>query len=205
MWYIIAAVTAIILIAAFLPVRVIFSYHTAGETRLSIKIAFFKISFLPVKKKNHKKKQKKKAEKNTPTPNKKNSSNTNKIRQVLDLYDKFAEDFGALLDYTSRKSVSFEQLTLHIRYSTGDAAATGILCGMINSVVYSLLGIIHQRAQLENPDIIIQPEFDDAHFIAESECILRLKNVHIIVIAVKVLLLIRRIKRHLRSKNASEK
>ena len=188
MWYVLAALAAVVAAVILVPVRVIVSFCSTKQgtrTKLDIKIGFLKFKLYSENGKKKKTEPEPKKEEKKPEQKEKASVFT-RIKAVIGIYSEFSEDFGSLLDYISRHAARFERLELKLCYSTGDAAATGILCGAINGAVYGLLGIIHQRTEIKYTDISIIPDFGDAMLEIASGCIVRLKNVHIIVIAVKL-------------------
>lgn len=198
MWYALAAFAAAAALIILMPVRVIVSFCSTKQgtsSELDIKIGFLRFKIYPEQKKKSKPEPNNKEQK---TEKKEKNSVLARIKAVIGIYSEFSEDFGSLLDYISRHAASFERLKLRLRYSTGDAAATGILCGVINGVIYSILGIIHHRARLKYTDISVAPDFGDSMLEIDSGCIVRLKNVHIIVIAVKLFKLYTKISRRRR-------
>lgn len=200
MWYVLAALAAVAAAIILVPVRVTVGFDSTKQgthSELGIKIAFLKFKIYPEEEKKKKRKPPPRKEEHAPRTEGKKTV-LSRIKAVIDGYSEFSEDFGALLDYISRHAACFERLELMLRYSTGDAAATGVLCGVINGIVYGFLGIIHQRTQLKHTDVYIVPEFEAASLEFHTGCIVRLKNVHIIVIAVKLFKLYTKISRQRR-------
>ena len=200
MWYAIiaaAVITAAVLIILLIPVRIfaLFAYGHKNAAKLDVKIGFVKLK-IP-KKVDGKKKT-------MPTDSEKTDKTgvLDKITTAHKIYSEFSEEILELIDYISRKSMVFENVKIDIEYSTGDAAATGILCGVINGAVWGALGIIDNRAGIENMDVKIVPDFNSEMLKIEASCIARLKNVHIIVIAVKLFRLCNKIRNKINGKES---
>ena len=186
-WYALAAIAAVIvLIAAFaalVPVRVIVSFvknSAQGSAEVTVKIAFLRLKIFPNEKKPSQK------SKSGPQQPEEKKSVTGQIRAALGIYNGNSSDIHALLDYISRNAVKLEKIRLNMIYGTDDAAQTGILYGVISGAVYGFFGALCNRAESALPEVTIVPVFDTSRFEADGECIARLKNVHIIVIAVKL-------------------
>lgn len=193
MWYIIpTAIILILLVCLFaVPIRLSISFKKASagsDLYAYVKIGFKKIPLFP------REKQSAAPEKQPVKKNESGGSVGDKIKAALEFFRKYNSEIRAIADYASRHAVRFERIYFHMTYSTADAAATGILCGVINGVVYGLLGAVHQRAELRAADIEICPDFGGQRLELDSECIAKLKNVHIIVITLKFIKLWLKIK-----------
>ncbi|MDO4618952.1 MAG: DUF2953 domain-containing protein [Clostridia bacterium] len=175
----------------FLPLRLIFTFEKTDESaalRLWLKVGFFKTLLVPGKKK--KKKAKPKKEKT-----KKKTSVSEKIESAISLYNRVWDDLKEILVYAAKNSLKFEDLTFHLNYGTGDAAYTGISYGVISGIVYGIWGIIANNAILKKYDINISPDYQKACLSLDGRCIVKVRNVHIIIIAIKTLKLIRKIRK----------
>ena len=180
----------LLLIAALLliPVRVAVKFSKLpGETSYSayVKIWFFKVLSLPAEKKKQKKEK----------PPKEKKSVKDSINGGLELYKLIAEDVKIILSYTSKHALRVEKLHFIVNYGTGDAAATGVLYGPISGIVYGALGLLAHNHKTKDSILSVTPEFNEAVFKAQGECILKLQNVHIIVIATKLVKLMIKMKK----------
>lgn len=189
-----AVFLAVMLILPLVPIRLILCYDkdsVKNEVSLTVKYLCFK--FKPSKKdKTRTKKQKQPEEKTEPFSYERQKT---KLDRYIKLFDMIKEDVVHFLKYASEKAVVFENIEVTIDFGFEDAMQTGIFTGLLNGFVYSVLGIIHHNSKLENMNVNIQPFFDKECFNSHIKCILRLKNVHIIIIAINVLKLIRKIKK----------
>ena len=189
-----AVLLAVILILPLVPIRLILCYDkdsVKNEVSLTVKYLCFK--FKPSKKdKIRTKKQEQPEEKPEPFSYEKQKA---KLDRYIKLFNMIKEDAVQILKYASEKAVVFENVDVTIDFGFEDAMQTGIFTGLLNGFVYSVLGIIHHTSTLENMNVNIQPIFDKECFNSRIKCILRLKNVHIIIIVINVLKLIRKIKK----------
>lgn len=182
----------LLLIAALLliPVRVVIKFSKLPEeTSYSayVKVWFFKVFSLPSEKKRKKPKKEK--------PPKEKKSVKDSINGGLELYKLIAEDVKIILSYTSKHALKVEKLHFILNYGTGDAASTGVLYGPISGIVYGALGLLAHNHKTKDSILSVTPEFNNAVFKAQGECILKLQNVHIIVIATKLVKLIIKMKK----------
>ncbi len=118
-----------------------------------------------------------------------------KIADAIDIYREFSDKITELVHYTANHSLKFEKIHLSLVFGTGDAAITGVTYGAVSGIVYSTLGIIDSKCTIKDNSIEITPDFFNSVFNLDCECIVRLRNVHIIVIAFKFLLLMLKIRK----------
>ena len=138
--------------------------------------------------------KKKKVSQKGDTQNKKNKSY--KISDVINIYNVFSEDIHKLIEYSANNALVFKNIDIRIDYGTGDAATTGITYGIISGIIYTLTGIIDSVCGVQSKSIQLSPDFFNSLFTADCGCILRLRNVHIIIIAIKFLLLMSKIRKY---------
>ncbi|MEE0944338.1 MAG: DUF2953 domain-containing protein [Clostridia bacterium] len=190
-------IAAIIIIAVgivfFIPMRAIIRFYkkpNGAGLEFAFKLAFFQFKIHPSDKK-----PKKKVKKQNQSPPKQKKSLKEKITDGIDLYNLISEDARVIISYIVHNAFCFENLRFYLHYGTGDAASTGILYGVINGIVYGLLGLITNSSKTKKSEITINPDFTAAVFETNGECIAKIRNVHIIVIAVKLLKLYLKIKK----------
>ncbi len=189
-----AVLVILIPVLLLIPLRLALKFDRDGvnnDFTLTVKYLFF--TFKPSKKN----KKKNKPKKNEVSEKEPFSFEREKARleRYISLYDKLKDDIVRLLDYCARRYVVFEKIGVDIDFGFGDAMYTGIFTGLLNGFVYSVLGIIHHCSDLRDMQVNIQPDFDGTKLNTHAECILRLKNVHIIVIIVNVLKILNKIKK----------
>ena len=174
-------------ILIFTPIRLFLTFHKKDEDadfKVVLKIGFYKRVLYPSENESPKKEE---------TPEK--PSVKDRITSGIELYKMIWEDAKEILLYASKNSLKFENLTFHIDYGTGDAASTGILYGVISGIVYGIWGIIGNNAILESYDIDIRPDYYNTLLSLDSKCIVKLRNVHIIIIGFKVIKLLKKMKK----------
>lgn len=200
MRYVFAVLAAVVLLAVLLillvPVHTVVTFRKNPSGRgleIDVKIAFVKFKIYPSDKDGQKHSNKKKIIKEQPKQSKKSVFES--ISSGIELYKLIKGEVGEILDYTSRKAVRFELIRFNLRYGVGDAAKTGILYGVISGILYGMLANISNRTTVDETDISIVSEFSAAVLETDGKCIVKLQNVHIIVIAVKLFKLYRTVKK----------
>lgn len=164
------------------------AFNNYAEVKL--KVLGFKLKLIPNDKKPEEpvKKKKEKKEKAEDTE-KEDFLEKFKIKfdNWLDAFNAVKWDIANILDYLAGKLVRVKDLYIGMIFGFDDAAANGIMTGVLNGVVYNILGFAHRHMTIEKWKVNIQPDFYAKRFDAEVRCILRIKPVHIIVVALKVL------------------
>lgn len=113
----------------------------------------------------------------------------------LDIYRKFVsartylKDHGGLFEdirkYLNKKDIHVE-LSIKIRQGTGDAAQTGVLCGLIWAAAGILTAWLTRYLKILRKEIFITPCFDKSIFDVDAYCIFHVRLVHIIVVLIKI-------------------
>lgn len=113
----------------------------------------------------------------------------------LDVFDKYRsfesylKDHAKLLEdirkYLNRKRIQI-QLKISLKQGTGDAAQTGMICGLLWSATGILVAAISRYLELLSKEISIVPCFDKSIFEVEASCIFHVRLVHIIVVLRKI-------------------
>ena len=196
---ILLAVLVLVLVLLLMPVRIFLDYkkdETTNETSMVIKYMFFKFKVLGDKKKKKPKKEKEPKEKKSTSFEEKRET----VSKYIKIFEETKDDAAEILDYAARRAVVFERIYTNIEFGFDDAMHTGIFTGVLNGFVYGVLGFIHQHSTLSDMRVNIQPVFDNPRFKVEAGCIVRLKNVHIIIVAINILKILRKIRKQERSK-----
>ena len=197
---ILAVILALILILLILPIRIFLDYkkdESTNEASLILKYGFLKFNLFKDKK------NKPKQEKSKKTEEKKASSFDEKREKVsgyIKVFEETKDDIAEVFDYATTRLAVIEKVYTNIEFGFEDAMHTGIFTGVLNGFVYGVLGFIHHHATIQDMRVNIQPIFDNPCFRINAGCIVRLKNVHIIIVAVKLLKILKKIKNTERSK-----
>lgn len=101
----------------------------------------------------------------------------------------YLKDHSSLFEdvrrYLNKKDIHVE-LNIKLRQGTGDAAQTGVLCGLIWAAAGILASHITRYLKCIKRNIHITPCFDKRIFEVKANCIFHVKLVHIIVVLIKI-------------------
>lgn len=187
-----AVLAVILLVLLLIPIRIEVDYKKDAVTNkvtLYLKYICFKFPLYTDKNKKGKKKNKKKEKKPFSFEEQKKN-----IDKYIHIFESIKDDAGKILDYAASRAAVFDNVEVETEFGFEDAMHTGIFTGLLNGFVYSVLGFIHHRSNLRKMNVNIQPVFGKICFDLHIRCILHLKNVHIIVVAVNVLRLLRKLR-----------
>lgn len=107
--------------------------------------------------------------------------------KYVDIFNEYKDEFTTIMDFLSNRAIYFKIIEYTLNFGFGDAMMTGIMTGSINAVVYNILSIIHNHCTLNEFKININPDFDNTKYETHFKCILKIKSVHIIFIAFRIL------------------
>ncbi len=101
----------------------------------------------------------------------------------------YLKDHGSLLEdirkYLNKHEIHVE-LDIRLRQGTGDAAQTGIICGLLWSAAGILATYISRYLKTVKKKISITPCFSKKIFEVDASCIFHVRLVHIIVVLKKI-------------------
>ncbi len=104
----------------------------------------------------------------------------------------YLKDHGDLIEeirnYLNKKDIHVE-LNIELTQGTGDAAQTGLICGLLWSVAGILVTWLSRYLKAFKKGIKISPCFDKSIFKVEASCIFHVRLVHIIVVLKKIYLM----------------
>lgn len=194
---VLVSIFALIFVLLLLPIRLLVDYkkdEETNETSMILQYAFFKFRLFGDEKKP---KQDKPKEEKKPLSF---EEKRDKVSVYIEVFEKTKDDIREVLEYASSRAVLIEKIYTDIEFGFSDAMHTGIFTGVLNGFVYGVLGFIHQHSRLLDMKVNIQPNFENSCFKISTGCILRLKNVHIIIVAINLLKILRKIRKTERSK-----
>ena len=189
--YVILGIIGLLAIIAFIPIRFGIRYEKKNVEEW-LRIGFFK---LELNKKEKKEKAIQKESDEVQNSEKPKQSLTSKIKKGINIYNNNAEDIKGVVGYVAKKAIIFDDIDVNFEYGTDNPATTGILYGVINGIVYGILGVIANSIKVKKQNIIISPDFNSAKIEIGAGCIVKLKNVHIIIAGIKCLKLWNKIKK----------
>lgn len=85
-----------------------------------------------------------------------------------------------------RKNIFCSKLFLNIKFGLEDAAKTGMATGAIWTALYNVIAFLSNFMRLTEPEIHVNPIFDEEYIEADSECIIDFRLVNIISILITV-------------------
>lgn len=102
---------------------------------------------------------------------------------------RYLKDHGSLLEdiikYLNRHDIHAE-IDIKIKQGTGDAAQTGLICGLLWSAAGILVTYISRYLKIISRRIDVTPCFNEKVFEVETCCIFHVRLVHIIVVLIKI-------------------
>lgn len=180
---IIILAAVLLIIPLYVNIQYVFDTKKS-DARVYLKYMFFIIELLPSKKKNKPDKKKKETKSDEPE-NKKFTFDTftgymNKVYTIR-------EDIFDVLSILFNKAVFIKDLSIYSEFGFDDPMTTGLVTGAANTVVYNMLSVIERNSNLGRKTVSLIPDFDNPHFLVRVKSIIKIKNVHIIVIVFKLL------------------
>jgi len=154
---------------------------------VKLKIFGITITLVPSKPKKDKKEKPKKSESDDGEKEDFFEKFKIKFDNWLDAFSYIKKDIAGILDYLTRKLVVIKQISFAMIFGFDDAAINGIMTGVFNGVVYNILGFANRHITIKKWNVNINPDYYAKRFDIDTQCILRIKPVHIIVVAFKVL------------------
>jgi len=125
------------------------------------------------------------------------------IKKILNARQ-YLKDHGSLLEdirkYLNRHDIHVE-IEAKIKQGTGDAAQTGLICGVLWSAAGIITSHLSRHLKIRSQRIKIIPCFNEKVFEVQARCIFHVRLAHIIVVLIKIYCMKLRIKK--KSKKAT--
>ncbi|MPM54676.1 hypothetical protein SDC9_101455 [bioreactor metagenome] len=167
----------LILFVLLLKISLCFSYKNNIFTA-TIKVLFFQKVLYPQKEKKRKEKEREDEEEKQEVQ----KSLTDLLKSIELFLDPIKNAFRVF-----KKKCVFENLRLHINYSTGDAAKTAISYGVISAVIYHFLLCMELNFVFKKKEITICPVYADPFLEGTVELEIYLRVLHIFMILFKLI------------------
>lgn len=197
---ILAAILLLIFVLLLIPTLLEFEFSASnGEFnhKLVFRYGFIRFTVSPPKKKAKAKKNDKSEKKISEKKQFSYDSAMQSLKKAKYIYKQVKDDVLKLLSYAGKHSVTFREIDTYIEFDFENPMHTGIATGIINGIVYNLLALIDNTAGLKKHTENIQPLFCNSNFYSgKIYGIVRLKNVHIMVIMIKALKLYMKIRKY---------
>lgn len=182
-----------------LPVRLDIQYHkdaVLDNAHVYIRFLWFKFDLTEQKKEPKKNKKKAQAKEKEQKKAWEFSDFREKFQQYTKVFSENKEDISDIFLYAREHALHVEKIDFQLNYGFADPMHTGLGMGLISGAAYNVLAFITHWLAVDMHNIDIRPNFDEACFSVKFWCIVRVKNVHIMVIAMKSLRLVRRLRRN---------
>lgn len=195
---ILAAILLLIFVLLLIPILLEFEFSASNgefKQKLVFRYGFIRFTLSPSEKK-----AKKNGKTEKKTSEKKQFSYDGamqSLKKAKYIYKQVKGDVLKLLAYAGKHSVTFREIDTNIEFDFENPMHTGIATGVINGIVYNLLALTDNTVKLKKHTEIIQPLFRNSNFYScKIYGIVRLKNVHIMVIMIKALKLYLKIRKY---------
>lgn len=185
---IIVLMTILLFLPLYINIRYVYS-EKSGKTQISLKYLWFKIDLVPRKKKSKSKKKEK-----TDTEDNKKSISADTVKGYINTVSAVWDDICKILDILIRKAVNIKELSIYSKFGFDDPMLTGLVTGAANAFIYNMVSVIDTQSNLERRNISLNPDFDNPQLSVRIHSIIKIKNVHIIVIVIKLIKIFYKIK-----------
>lgn len=111
------------------------------------------------------------------------------IIKKFDSVRKYLKDHKSLLEdirrYLNKHDIHAE-IKIKLKQGTGDAAQTGVICGLLWNAAGILISYISRHLKITGRNLSIIPCFNKRMFEVDASCIFHVRLVHIIVVLIKI-------------------
>lgn len=188
MYLLYAIITLIAVITAFIlfaKIKIIFEYKKyPGEklyTDIHISYGFIKLDKLVSKSIS------KASEKKSSKPQNKDMTFIKKIKSYTQTF-RILKNVYSKNRWFIRKRLLIDPINFHLKFGFGDASATGIMTGAINTMLYWMLAFLNQIGTVKNHYFEVVPVFEARGFASEARGSISLRMINILTIAVRLYL-----------------
>ena len=185
---IIIAIILVLAILLFVPSVLEYSFtwnENEKKTVIVFRYLFIKIVLMP---KSQKAKKSKKAEKTKEKKYYKLDDVKNSVKKYYKIIKTVKADIFKILSYAKDRLIILKKIDISLKFDFEDPMKTGIHTGTINGAVYNTLGILDNFIGIQNFKVDIVPLFENRdYFDIDISGIVKIKNVHIMVILIKLI------------------
>lgn len=110
-------------------------------------------------------------------------------------------EIKSLIKYLANHAVRIKKLDVTAKIGTGNPMYTGIAYGTLSAFVYNLVGILDNKMRLDDHNVKLDADFDNACIDAKVYCKIRTRMLHAFVIAgylIKIVVKIRKTDRRIK-------
>lgn len=185
---IIIAIILVLAILLFVPSVLEYSFmwnENEKKTVIVFRYLFIKIVLMP---KSQKAKKSKKAEKTKEKKDYKLDDVKNSVKKYYKIIKTVKGDIFKVLSYAKDRLIILKKIDISLKFDFEAPMKTGIHTGTINGAVYNILGILDNFIGIRNFKVDIVPLFENRdYFDIDISGIVKIKNVHIMVILIKLI------------------
>ncbi|MCX7714641.1 MAG: DUF2953 domain-containing protein [Clostridia bacterium] len=178
-------IAMLLLFVLFSPLYIVIEYtRDAANNDFKLKIEYLGIT---IRAKSRKKGKKKEQEKNQNEDKLSFAKFKSQMDGYVDKFQEIREDVFNVIDFLSRKGVRIKLIDIDLDFGFTDAMSTGIMTGIFNGIAYNAVSVLDHMFFVNDWNINIQPYFNDPRFEVRVRGILKIKNVHIIIMIIKIM------------------
>ena len=110
------------------------------------------------------------------------------VKKYYKIAKTIKSDIFKILSYAKERLIILKKIDISLKFDFEDPMKTGIYTGTINGAVYNVLGILDNSIGIQNFKVDIVPLFENRdYFDIDISGIVKIKNVHIMVILIKLI------------------
>lgn len=185
-----ALIAVLLLIPLYISIRYVYN-EKSGIARIHLKYLWFRINLVPRSKKKNAEKTKKKKKTDGA---KKEGMTVSKLKGYAQSVVAVWDDICEVLEILTKKAVCIKELGVYSKFGFDDPMTTGLVTGAANAFVYNIISVIDNNSNLERYNVSLNPDFDNPQLSVRLQSIIKIKNVHIIVIVIKLIRIFFKIK-----------
>lgn len=195
---VIAVIIMVLILLLFIPSELLCTFiwnEYERKTEIKFKYLFFKKVFFPIKSKKKSKENKYNKKKYTFNDVK------TKYFEFKSYYKEIKDDVIGILNYARKHAVTIKETDVFVKFDCDDPMNTGINVGIINGVVYNILGFIDRTVSINKMKVNIIPLFENRNYFDISvNGIVKIKNVHIMYMLIRAIKIAFKIKKSVQNK-----
>lgn len=172
--YILLIILSLLALLLLIPMRILIRVNM-DEQEIIFKYAFLSLKIFPREEK------KMPPEEKTSEDEQKSGNKSGMWGFVKEAREDIVQFLTKLITYLVKHGIRIRELNISAKFGVGDPAYTGLACGAAYTAVYNVIGFLKRNARLENYEIHLDPNFDDACFSGGVYTKLQTRAVHFFI------------------------